>query len=1115
MRLAAAVVAGLAVVVLAGFIATILWAPHLTQARAGRASASSFASRPRIAAAEKQLFARITKDESAYSRRPLVQSDQIAGAYFAPWQDDAMDSFRAHAADLTHIYPVWLTLAPDGGSVITDDWRPDINPSTIPMVNLAHANGVRIVPILSNASREEFDPARVGAMLDSPTAGQAVIDSLAQFVKVNEYDGLQIDFELLTPRQFDHLASWFERLARALHAQGKEISITFEVSMPTPAARRLIAYADYGVVMAYDEHSRTDAPGPIASAKFVNQALSRFAGLMPPGKLVLGVGGFGYDWKAGVNAAEAVTNADALALAQGYRDGEKPEAVIDFDNQALEPTFGYMDDDGAYHEVWFQDASSVANGLTLARAYHARGAALWSLGQEDPTSWTAFGRRAVANPDLHSVTAAQPVQFTGDGELLRVLSRPATGSRTIERDPATGLINDESYTAYASGWVIRRRGAPAKTVAITFDDGPDPVWTPKILAVLKRRGVHATFFMIGQSAVDHPDLVRQVFAAGHEIGNHSFTHPNMTRVTEDRVRLELSACERVLESILGRQTTLFRPPFNADSEPNTYGEIMPVAVAGEMGYATAGESIDSKDWLLQRKGPDGSEHKLTPNEIVQSVLQQIGKGHAILLHDAGGDRSATVAALDPIITTLQAQGYRFVTIGELVGEERNVTMPALPPSQLRAVELDSAVFAFSRGAKAFMFWAFSIAIALGLTRIALMIGVASGRRERAPPYAGGAGRRVDVLVAAFNEAPVIVRTVESLLASQGVDVHVIVVDDGSSDGTGDIVRQAFAGVARVEVLAKPNGGKASALNLALTIATAPVVVGVDADTQLAPDALALLADWFADPAVGAVAGNVRVGNAHNLVTWWQSIEYVTSQNIDRRALSRLNAITVVPGAIGAWRRETLTQVGGYSSDTLAEDMDLTWRVRQAGWRIVSEPAAIAHTEAPDTFRGLLRQRFRWTYGTLQCLWKHRRATFHYGWFGRLALPSLWLFQIAGQILAPLIDVQLLLALGSRLLKWIATLQHSDVNLAPDSVIWLIVAVYVAFLVVEVAAGWVAYGLDRADRRQLLLLPTQKLVYRQIMYIVVWRALARAAGGLGQVWGKLHRRGSVTVGPARA
>lgn len=340
------------------------------------------------------------------------------------------------------------------------------------------------------------------------------------------------------------------------------------------------------------------------------------------------------------------------------------------------------------------------------------------------------------------------------------------------------------------------------------------------------------------------------------------------------------------------------------------------------------------------------------------------------------------------------------------------------------------------------------------------------------------------------------------------------VDDGSTDATFDVVHAVYSDDPRVTLLRKSNGGKASALNVALGHAKADIVVGLDADTLLAPDALARLAIWFDADRVGAVAGNVKVGNASGLVTRWQSIEYVTSQNVDRRALSRMNAITVVPGAIGAWRRSALIDVGGYSSDTLAEDMDLTWRVRRAGWIIANEPAALAFTEAPHTLAGLMRQRFRWTFGTLQCLWKHRGALFRHGWFGGLALPSLWLFQIMAQVLAPLIDLQLLIAIIARISSWWASLEHDDAPLASDPVLMIIAGVYLAFLALEVLAGWLAYRSDKADARELWLLPTQRLVYRQIMYIVVWRAIVRAVTGLNQAWGKLHRTGHARIASAR-
>jgi len=234
--------------------------------------------------------------------------------------------------------------------------------------------------------------------------------------------------------------------------------------------------------------------------------------------------------------------------------------------------------------------------------------------------------------------------------------------------------------------------------------------------------------------------------------------------------------------------------------------------------------------------------------------------------------------------------------------------------------------------------------------------------------------------------------------------------------------------------------------------------------------------------------------------------------VDRRALARLNALTVVPGAIGGWRSDLLKSVGGYRSDTLAEDMNLTWRVREAGWVIANEPD-VAYTEAPSSLGGLLKQRFRWSFGTLQCLWKHRRSLFKHGWFGGFALPSRWLFQIAGQVLAPLIDLQLLTALLTWLLSSLAAMQHADISVSPNSTLWLTLIIYVLFTVLELAAGWIAYGFDREDRRDLWLMPTQRLVYRQIMYVVVWRALERALTGLGQAWGKLRRTGDVVVDEA--
>src|SRR6185295_14443152 len=258
----------------------------------------------------------------------------------------------------------------------------------------------------------------------------------------------------------------------------------------------------------------------------------------------------------------------------------------------------------------------------------------------------------------------------------------------------------------------------------------------------------------------------------------------------------------------------FRAPFNADADPALDGELMPEWIANQQGYLAAGESIDPQDWELDVRGADGSHHRLDSADIVDSVVRQIDRGHAILLHDGGGDRSATVAAVDSLITTLQARGYRFVTMGELAGLSENVTMPRLSPEDMRLAQVDNAFFTTWRGLSAILFWGFSIAIVLGLARIALMLWLASLKTQAAPPSTRGL-RAIDVLIAAHNEETVIEATVRSVLASRDVEARVILVDDGSTDETAEAVRKAFADEPRVLFLTKPNGGKASALNLAL------------------------------------------------------------------------------------------------------------------------------------------------------------------------------------------------------------------------------------------------------------------------------------------------------------
>jgi peptidoglycan-N-acetylglucosamine deacetylase len=366
------------------------------------------------------------------------------------------------------------------------------------------------------------------------------------------------------------------------------------------------------------------------------------------------------------------------------------------------------------------------------------------------------------------------------------------------------------------------------------------------------------------------------------------------------------------------------------------------------------------------------------------------------------------------------------------------------------------------------------------------------------------GRFVSVLIPAFNEAAVIERSVRGVLDSQEVTVEVIVIDDGSTDATSAIVTAAFADEPRVRLVRLANGGKARALNHALTLAKGEILVALDADTQFEPTTIARLARWFADPAVGAVAGNAKVGNRVNLVTRWQALEYITAQNLERRALARLNAMTVVPGAVGAWRASAIASVGGYPADTLAEDQDLTIAIQRAGWRVHYDQYAIAWTEAPQTLHALAKQRFRWAFGTLQCLYKHRAIIARgrprgLAWIG---LPQAVLFQILFAAISPIIDLALLVNIA---MTWESVEAHGWAQSRHDVESMLIF--WLAFTAIDLLAGTVAFALERREQWRLLwLLIPQRIGYRQLAYYVVLKALAQALRGPQVGWGKLERTG---------
>ncbi|HEX5379346.1 MAG TPA: glycosyltransferase [Phenylobacterium sp.] len=1100
--LAGGLLVALAALMVAGFFATLAFAPRLPVLQLRD---------PRILTAlHQETVHRLKRGKPAWTRIPHPAASRHAASgparpltvgFYVSWDESSRESLRRHVDSLDVVAPQWIALAGSDGEVtVTPDPRAEA-------IIAGAKHPPALLPVVHNAKNAVWNGPEADAVILDPAARKRLIGRLADLAKARGYAGYIFDLENLSPRGAAAYPAFLAQAKAALAPAGRDVWLTAPVDDEAWPLKRLQAASDVIVLMVYDEHYGTGDPGPPAGQDwFESHVAAAMAGL-DPAKTVLALGAYGYDW-ALPSKWDPKAAAGAMTFNEATQTAHDSDAAVSMDEASLNATFGYEDETGRKHSVWFLDAPSMFNQIKVADAFRPLGYGLWRLGSEDPGVWKvlphAYGQ--VRADGLEAMTPGQDVDFDGTGEVLKVTATPTPGRRSLKVDAGTGLIDGETYDVMPTSYVIQRYGAHPGMVALTFDDGPDGRWTPGILDVLKAKHAPATFFVIGQNMERFPGLVRREVAEGHTVGGHTWTHPNIAETPVAQTEIELNATQRLFETLTGRSIRLFRPPYFGDAEPSTPREVAPLLLAQQLGYMTVGLRIDPDDW----KKPD-------PGLIVQRTLVRLADtgpraGQVVLLHDSGGDRSRTIAALPLLIDQLRAHGYRLVTIDQLAGMTR---AQALPPTSRDSFELflDRMGFGFFHGLEAGLRWLFIAAIALGVARL-LVLGVLAllhrARIEgRTPPLDFPAdGPIVSVLIPCFNEEKVIAASVARILASRWPRLEVIVLDDGSRDGTARVVREAFADEPRVKLLSFENGGKARALNRGLEQARGEIVVALDADTLFPPDTIAKLARWFADPAVGAVAGNAIVGNRVNLVTRWQALEYVTAQNLERRALAALGAVTVVPGAVGAWRKSALAALGGYPPDTLAEDQDLTLAVQRAGWRVEFDPEARAYTEAPDTVGGLLKQRYRWSFGTLQCLWKHRRGLFNpeRPVLGFVALPQIWLFQFLLTVVAPLVDLAVVWSLVSGAY---AMISH-PLEWSPDDTLRSLFY-WAAFIFLDLSAGALGMALERrAPWRDLLWLPAQRFGYRQLMYYVVMKAIASAVRGARVGWGRLERRGSVAV-----
>jgi cellulose synthase/poly-beta-1,6-N-acetylglucosamine synthase-like glycosyltransferase/peptidoglycan/xylan/chitin deacetylase (PgdA/CDA1 family) len=1016
----------------------------------------------------------------------------LAIGFYVTWDDSSYASLQKALPKLDWVVPSWIELT---GPAMTP--RFNLDDKSLDLMRRVKPD-VSILPMLQNATDGTWDGPGLAQMLADPDLRRARLDSVAKFVEAHSLQGVVVDFEEVPPEAQKNAIAFLEEMRALFKPRGWLTVVATPLDDDDWPYAEYANAADYQMLMAYDEHYEEGEPGSIASQGWFVDMLSRRMKQLDPAHTIVAIGNYGYDW-SGKNQADDIT------FQEGVLSARDSQATIAFDSHSLNPHFAYSDDDGVEHQVWFLDAVTAFNQIRAADVFHPAGYALWRLGSEDPSIWPLFGRNynAPAPDELKTIAPGNDIDFEGEGEILKVAAEPAAGARTFTLDSTHPIITSEAFTKIPTSYVIRRTGAVEGKVALTFDDGPSAEWTPKILGILKEKGVHATFFVTGTNGETNPRLIQRILADGNELGNHTFTHPNLGETSDEVTRIELNATQRLVEALTGRSMRLLRPPYLGDAEPTTPDEIVPIKLAQSMGYVSVGLKVDPDDW--QQPPAD---------VIVKRVLDGVTskdpekRGHVVLLHDAGGNRSQTVEALPQIIDALRARGLDIVPVSELAGWTRDQVMPPVPAEDLAPL-INRFVFVTASWFQMLLRWVFMLAIGLGLARLVILCGLAAWNRRREarmmPPILEN-GPSVSVIIPAHNEEKVIADTVQRILDSDYPLAQIIVVDDGSTDGTAAVVRDRFADDKRVALITVPNGGKAKAINAGLERARGDVVVALDADTQFEKATIARLARWFADPEIGAVAGNAKVGNRINMLTRWQALEYITAQNLERRALSAVDCITVVPGAVGAWRRGALVKLGGFPGDTLAEDQDLTIAIQKAGYKAVFDAEAVAWTEAPATIRTLARQRFRWSFGTLQCLWKHRDAFLkrRYGALGLIALPQVWLFQIVLGLVAPFVDLMLIFQAVSALMNYL----HHGQQFDPTNV-QLACFYYAVFMTVDMAAAVFAFAFEKGEDEKLLWwLALQRFGYRQLTYYVLVKSLHSAAKGHLVGWGHIERAATV-------
>ncbi|MDZ7573104.1 MAG: glycosyltransferase [Pseudotabrizicola sp.] len=1017
---------------------------------------------------------------NAQQRRPL--------SVFAMLPNTPVGAFRSfvdNCAEVDVLVPDWFEIGGDAPGLTSVSLDPDLIAAIAPIFgsNVAAPLLLPAISLSHKADRTDFLN-RLGAA----DFRARLVDEVGTAIAAVKAAGVCLTLDFPATADLSGVEALLKDLQRDFQLTGSQLCTILTAESDLWQRPGIASASDYVIVKMFGSPWIGSAPRPLSPDDRFLETAFQISKTVGPKKFVPALGLMAVDWVSGQTKPETISFAEAMVRIDAA--GGK----VEFAQNARNSYSRFVDTDGLRHQIWFLDAASAHNSLIDLEEMGIAQIGLSDLGQEDPAVWAVLAgfdtdRRDLAQ-DLQNTSLSDKVQFKGQGSFYQWSTPPRTGQRLIRKDPDSGKIIDQNWTVLPQPAVMQKFGrGNGVQVALTFDDGPSLDATTEILDALKAADAPAAFFVVGNAVLKYPELVRRMVQEGHLVGTHTFTHPKLGEIEPWRMQVELSATNRLVAGITGHDMRVFRPPYVRGDGPFDGREARVFGTVAERGYIVAGSDIAPPDW-------DG----ISAEQIVDRVIGDLdlGYGNVIVLHDGRSKGMNTAEAIGPLVKALRDRGYQIVPLAEILGTTTAALMPA---TNVSLSGFDSASFGAIMGLTQLIYWVFWLVLISGMARSLIYLFLAH-RRETPGESRLRVLPSVTIVIPAFNESLVILSSIRTALASSYPNLRVIVVDDGSTDDTLRLVRRAYGIHPAVTILTQPNQGKWMALNAAYEAMESEIAVCMDADTEIAPDAVFHLVQPFVDSRVGAVAGTILVGNKRNILTRLQALEYFTTQNIGRRAQDHINGIIVVPGALGAWRVEAVRDIGMLSNETLTEDTDLTMWMLRNGYTIAYAERATGRTEAPADVRSLLAQRLRWNTGILQALWKHK-GIFRESPSLRLAsLADLIIFGYVLPFLAPLVDVIFFTLLFGVLADVIAG-QAPDLSNTSRAMM----LGYILLPLADILMILAAFRFDRRESMRLLWVwPLQNLFYRQLIYVSALRAVISAISGRLTGWDKLTRHG---------